>query len=151
VKHCKRHLVYDADCIDCMDVKRRQEDADAEIIRRMFPNATKSTKRRNPELYGGNAVGAGKITSPERNKVLPLVGAVKAQRQRTGQVVICVTFLACRHRELDSDSNVYSIKPLRDAVAATLGIDDADARVRWQYAQVQTRGQEGVLVRIETI
>lgn len=40
---------------------------------------------------------------------------------------------------------------MRDAVAAWLGIDDGDPRVRWEYGQVETRGAQGVLVKIETM
>ena len=41
------------------------------------------------------------------------------------------------------------MKPLRDAIAAELGMDDADPRIRWQYGQTETRGAEGVLVMVE--
>jgi len=38
---------------------------------------------------------------------------------------------------------------LRDAVASALRVDDGDERTRWQYGQVETRGETGVVVCIE--
>lgn len=113
-------------------------------------HVSESTRKRNPELFGG-AVGAVVAARPERNKVSPLGGTVKARRQRKGQVAIRVSFVVFRRRLLDDDSNVYSIKPLRDAVSATLSLDDADARIAFEYGQIVTRGECGVLVKIEQV
>lgn len=98
-------------------------------------------------------LGALEATRTERNKVQALDRSVKERRQRKGSVEPCcrVLLIACRQRELDDDSNVYSLKPLRDAVAASFGIDDADARIRWEYGQVIVRGEQGVIVRIEAV
>ena len=113
-------------------------------------NASESTKRRNPELFGG-ALGAVGARRPERNKVSALDGRGKERRQRTGRVVVCVTLIALRRRLLDEDSAIFALKPLRDAIAASLGIDDADARIAWQYGQQITKGEQGVIVRIEQV
>lgn len=40
------------------------------------------------------------------------------------------------------------MKPLTDAIAASLGVDDADPRLSWEYGQQQTRGEEGVFVKV---
>lgn len=86
----------------------------------------------------------------QRNEVPALDGAIKEQRQRKGRVAVRVTLILCRHRELDSDSAIYSLKPLRDAVAASFGLDDADARIAWHYGQQVGPGEQGVIVKIET-
>jgi len=89
----------------------------------------------------------------ERNKVSALDGRGKERRQRKGSVESCcrVLLISCRHHELDDDSNVYSLKPIRDAIAASFGIDDADGRISWEYGQQLTRGEQGVIVRIEAL
>ncbi|MCZ7635727.1 MAG: hypothetical protein M5U12_06595, partial [Verrucomicrobia bacterium] len=48
----------------------------------------------------------------------------------------------------DGDNLIAGCKHLRDAIAAWLGVDDADAQVAWEYAQIATRGIEGVAVSI---
>jgi len=113
-------------------------------------NASESTKRRNPELFG-SALDSVATHSPERNKVSALDGRGKERRQRKGRVVILVSIIALRRRLLDEDSAIFALKPLRDAIAASLGIDDADARIAWQYGQQTTKGEQGVIVRIEQI
>lgn len=69
----------------------------------------------------------------------------------TRGVVCVVSFVALLGRTLDDDNLIASLKPLRDAVAASLGIDDGDPRIRFQYEQLQTKGQEGVMVHLETL
>lgn len=60
-----------------------------------------------------------------------------------------VTLVVHRRRLLpDHDNLVGGCKHLRDAIADWLGLDDADALVRWEYAQVPTQGPEGVAVAI---
>jgi hypothetical protein len=113
-------------------------------------NASESTKRRNPELFNGD-LGSVATSRSERNKVSALDGRGKARRQRTGRVVILVSLIALRRRILDEDSAMFALKPLRDAIAASLGIDDADARIAWQYGQQITKGKQGVIVRIEQL
>lgn len=41
------------------------------------------------------------------------------------------------------------MKPLVDEIAAWLGLDDADPKILWQYAQAETRGEQGTAVKIE--
>lgn len=50
---------------------------------------------------------------------------------------------------MDDDNLAGGCKPLRDAIAESLGVDDGDPRVEWEVEQVQTRGREFVLVRVE--
>lgn len=59
----------------------------------------------------------------------------------------CVAFLLFY---IDDDNLTAGLKPLRDAVAESLGVDDGDPRVEWETEQVQTRASEFVLVRVES-
>ena len=56
--------------------------------------------------------------------------------------------MAFRHRALDDDNLTGGLKPLRDAIATTLGLDDGDPRLKFTVHQCVGRGPEGVLVRI---
>ena len=117
---------------------------------RMQNHASESIKRRNPEFFNGD-MGSVATRRPERNKVSALDGGGKERRQRKGSVVILVSIIALRRRLLDEDSAIFAAKPLRDAIAASLGLDDEDARIAWQYSQQITRGEQGVIVRIEAL
>ncbi len=61
-----------------------------------------------------------------------------------------VTLIAYRRRLQDSDNSIASMKPIRDLIADWLGLDDADNCIAWEYGQHQTRGGEGVAVRVES-
>jgi len=63
-------------------------------------------------------------------------------------VVVCVVVF--RRQRLDDDNLSGGLKALRDAIAASLGLDDGDARIRFEYSQHLTTGKPGTLVRIET-
>jgi hypothetical protein len=106
-------------------------------------NPSESTKRRNPHLYG---VGALESAKPEPNQRgqsqnRPLEGS-------TATVGICIRLVSFRKKLLDDDNFAAGAKPLRDAIARSLAIDDADPRVKWAYSQVLTDGPHGVLVLI---
>lgn len=90
-------------------------------------------------------------SSKERNKVQPLDGGGKMRKQSSGDVAVIVSLIACREREIDDDSNVYSLVPLRDAIADSLGLNDADKRIHFKYAQVVSRASVGVIVKIEKL
>lgn len=47
---------------------------------------------------------------------------------------------------MDMDNCIAGCKNLRDGIAARLGVDDADPRVTWEYAQ--ERGEYAVRVEI---
>lgn len=50
---------------------------------------------------------------------------------------------------LDFDNLVSSAKACRDGIADALGVDDADARVTWHYAQRRGKPREyAVEVRV---
>lgn len=105
-------------------------------------------------------------TEPERDPQRPVAGAVRHESAGAGGVVRCsvarrrrtrrtplvaVTFVVFVRRLRDEDNLTGGLKFLRDAVAFSLGVDDADSRVFWQCRQIETRGGEGTLVRIEEI
>lgn len=107
--------------------------------------ASEAVRRLNPHLFGLGAVEAGcaeptPIRSLERVKPKRAKGA--------GGMAMRVQLIALRHRLLDPDAVAYSMKPLTDAVAETLGVDDADPRVHWEWSQAPTGGPEGVIVKI---
>lgn len=77
-----------------------------------------------------------------------LANGPKKYRQRKGRVAVVVTLIATIGRELDSDNLQGACKPLRDAIAESLGLDDGDGRIRWEYGQCETRGQQGVIVKV---
>lgn len=68
-----------------------------------------------------------------------------------GRVGVRVSLMAERRRLLDKDNNVASFKPLQDAIAKTLAIDDGAAAIDWEYGQKQTNGAEGVIVKVQFV
>ena len=53
-------------------------------------------------------------------------------------------------RPLDDDNAIAGMKAARDGVADALGIDDADPRVTWRYAQAKGKPKEYALtIQIE--
>lgn len=87
---------------------------------------------------------------PQRTPLQALVGGVQKPKSGPSCVEVCITLIQFRRRLLDGhDAVAYSCKPLTDAIAQSLGVDDADKRLRWQYEQIQTKGCEGVAVKID--
>lgn len=84
--------------------------------------ATKHRRAQAEKLAGRLAVQA---TDAWRAKAIPL------------PAVVTLTRIA--PRALDDDNLAGGFKAVRDGVALALGVDDADPRVRWRYAQ--ERGQ----------
>ena len=109
-----------------------------------FPHAIESFKRLNPHLVGGLSA-----PEPKRDGRQPIAPSNAAQKGGAGRVV--VSLVGLRRRELDDDNFVGACKHLRDAIAASLGMDDGDPRLRWEYSQQETRGAEGVAVVISRI
>lgn len=61
-----------------------------------------------------------------------------------------VTLTRIAPRALDDDNCIGGFKALRDGIAARLGVDDADPRVTWRYAQRKGKPHEyAAEVRIE--
>ena len=106
-------------------------------------NPSESVRRLNPELFG---VGGLRATKPQPSGQRAPAPAHAPQARSPGRVVICLVGL--RRVTMDDDNFVGGCKWLRDAIAASLGVDDGDKRLHWEYGQVQTSGQQGVIVMI---
>lgn len=63
-------------------------------------------------------------------------------------VLVCIT--RAGPRRLDSDNLAASAKACRDGVADALGVDDADPRVQWHYAQAKAK-HYGVRVEVAEV
>lgn len=102
--------------------------------------------RRNPHLCSVGSVET-KVAQPTSAQTL--VGQCsKLKAGKAGLGVRVVFIVACKRR-LDDDNLQGSLKPLRDAIADSLQLDDGDRRITWEYNQVHTRYDEGVFVKIK--
>lgn len=100
-------------------------------------------------------LGAVPATKPEQDSGKPQGNAGRKTRGKgsvgkRGRIIL----IACRNRELENDHNLsYSFKFIQDAIADSLlpGLPAgrADSYFRWEYGQVETRGQQGTIVKIE--
>lgn len=79
----------------------------------------------------------------------PLVKKAQGQQGGKGSVAVVVSLIACVRKEHDFDNICGGCKPIVDAIAETLGIDDGDKRIKFEYGQICTKGQTGVMVKIE--
>ena len=126
-----------------------------------FQNASETFKRLNPHLFALGAVPAAK--SEQNPRALHAVPAGEeggeggvapiVPRPSKPRPMARITLIACRRRLLDDDNLTSSFKHLRDAIADNLlpGMyaGRADAFFAWECGQVETRGQEGTIVKIE--
>lgn len=105
---------------------------------------------RSPELRG--ALGLVATTEPKQNQGPALVEGSRPSPSRTRRLACIVTLIRIGGRRLDPDNLATSFKPLQDAIAETLGIDDGDSRIEWQYRQIQRgKAESGCIVKIETL
>ena len=118
-------------------------------------HVSESVKRLNPHLWPSAGLGGLQAheLEPKPGSALEQ-GPSPAQGRRRrvaghGGPVARVILVAYVHRALDGDNLAGGCKPLRDAIASWLGVDDADGTIAWEYGQVETRGREGIAVRIE--
>lgn len=73
------------------------------------------------------------------------------RRQRTAKPIVRVLIVAVRRTLGDEEDNLRSgFKPLIDAIAAWLGLDDSDGRIKWEIRQVQG-GPPGTFVAVSLI
>lgn len=111
-----------------------------------LPHASESFKRLNPHLFG-----VGKLPPAQPQRDGRLQPSAKDDPQAPGPRRVVVCLVGYRRRVLDDDNFVGACKHLRDAIAASLGLDDGDKRIRWEYSQHETHGREGVAVKIEVL
>lgn len=108
-----------------------------------FPNASETFKRLNPNLFLGGV----RAAEPQQSHAPPLDGAHPRQQSRTPSVDRRprVSIIVCRRRPIDDDNLVGGCKYIRDAIAASLRLDDA--HVDWEYHQIISK-QTGTIVTI---
>jgi hypothetical protein len=119
---------------------------DVATIKKLFPHASQSTIRRNLDL---SSVGAGQAQERKPDPVSALEREPKVLSRSPRRLEVRIAIIRIGPRLLDSDNATYAAKPLRDAIAASLGVDDADPRLEWEYLQIKSSGSPGVLVKIE--
>jgi len=73
------------------------------------------------------------------------------KRRRKARVCVLVEIIRFGRKRFDEDNLIAGGKPLRDAIARSLGTDDDDQRLCWRYDQVIGPGSTGTLIRIERI
>ena len=118
---------------------------------------SEAVRKLNPHIYGHGQQGSHSsldtvsATKRKPDSIQALDQGPKMQRSRKGGVAVCVTIIALSNRLPDDDNWAAAAKTLRDSIARSIGVDDGDRRVRWQYGTVETRGEEGVVVTIETL
>lgn len=123
---------------------------ESELIQKGFVRQTDGSWSK-PSASLGNSVRPMAASQPKPVAARSLESGKPKRERRQGRVELVVTLVTCRKRELDDDGNVAALKPLRDAIADSLGFDDGDKRIRWEYGQIESRGQHGVLVKIEIL
>lgn len=114
-----------------------------------LPNEpSESFKRRNPHIYGPCAV-----DNPERkHRPKPALDAhSQAKHRGKRRLRISIEIIRLGRDVLDSDNLAAGAKPLRDAIARSLGIDDGDERIRWHYGQCTTDGETETIVRVSVV
>lgn len=125
-----------------------------EITKRVLGVANESTRRRNPGVFGVGGLHADKPEQEQRRTLEQAKQEAKACGRRVPKgvgAIIRVHLIRVGGRPLDEDNCIAGYKPLRDAIAARLGLDDADSGIDWEYSQVRTRGRRGTIVKMEMI
>lgn len=114
---------------------------------KLFPQATADTLKAN-----GYPVGAVPAEQRKRSEDKALDKKPRRKQKRQGRLALRCTIIHCRHRLLDSDNAISGgTKALRDAIARMFGVDDNDPRIRFEYGQCQTSGEEGCIVKLERV
>lgn len=104
-------------------------------------------KRDNPGLF--DSVRPRQSAAAKPNSAKALERSHEVQPPSQSKLAFCISLIVLSRRKMDSDSVVGACKWHRDAIAESLGLDDGDERITWEYGHSFTRGQEGVLVKIE--
>lgn len=101
-------------------------------LKKYFPDASPATLQRNS--------GLGELENSQRKpdpaQALDGSPQVFKKRKRTVASRLTVHIITFRQRLLDSDNFEAGAKPLRDAIAKSLGVDDSDKFVNWNYHQI---------------
>lgn len=105
---------------------------------------TKPKRNENLPIMGGLSP-----AQPEQNPVRALEHRPEARPERKSRLAVVITFIRCGIKELDGDNLQAAFKGMRDAVARSLGVDDRDRRIRWQYQQCVGLGRNGTIVKLD--
>ena len=115
----------------------------------IIANCGEAVRRLNPDVFGLGGLGATEHSKQTRALVKGAQAQPASARPiRTG-CQITITITAYLGRRIDPDNLAHALKPLQDAIADWIGIDDGDERVRWEYGQVETRGSTGTVLKVE--
>lgn len=60
-------------------------------------------------------------------------------------------FIIIENTSLMTTISLGASSVFRDAVAKSIGVDDGDPAIKFQYEQSETKGREGVIVMIERL
>ena len=134
------------------NVAKRIRNVANETIRKLNPHffgsAMGSVRRDGSQLQqdarkalGGDQSAQGRAARSGGNRV----------QKRSGKPVLRIGFIVRSYRSWDSDNLRPALKGMRDAIAQRFGLDDNDETIEWEYAHVITRGECGVIVRIEAL
>lgn len=119
-----------------------------------FSHASASFKARNPHLF--RRVGGLRPAQLEPQPSTALDRPAHRKPNRPPRLEhrgpqFRISLVVGRARLLDSDNLAGGgLKALRDAIASSLGLDDSDKFITWEYGQFYSN-REGVLVRIEQL
>lgn len=96
-------------------------------------------KKLNPHLFR-----VGPVAEPvaQQDQSRPLDHHAPPRQGRKSRLVVC--FVRHSRGTLDDDNLAAGLKPLRDAIARTVGRDDAE--ITWEYNQVRTQLKRGIEV-----
>lgn len=82
---------------------------------------------RNAAIFSG-----GPLESSERERSQAAALGGHSQAKQVGQVRVVVRIVEFTKRKRDDDNVQSGYKPLRDAIAESLGIDDGDERIEFR-------------------
>lgn len=105
----------------------------------------------NEWCHPSRLVGELPAKKPQPDPLPTLDHCPKARSRSERSVAVRVTLIRCGSKLLDDDNLLSSFKGIRDSVAWSLGIEDNDFRVRWEYGQLETKGRCGCIVKIEQV
>ena len=105
----------------------------------------------NPGLGGLQPKELKSLGLPSLGRRQKRAGPGTQRMARSATPVLRILLLNFRTALLDGDNLRAGCKGMRDAIARSIGLDDNDSTIDWEYEQVRTRGKTGLLVRIEKI
>lgn len=104
-------------------------------------------RRLNPHLFGMGGLPA---AVRKQDKAAALDQEPSRTQASVSGLAYRVAIIRSGQRILDGDNLQGAYKSLRDAIAWTLGADDSDEIIAWEYGQIKSEKQ-GTIVRIERL